>query len=328
MKIYLAGDIGGTKTLLRISAADGAILLQKSYPSAGYAGLAKILDEFLREAEAPGIAAACLALACPISGRRVKLTNLPWEVDADALAARFAIPRVSLINDFEAVGMGVAALQPADLLALQAGKPQAQGVRVVIGAGTGLGVAWLSWQADGYAVHPSEGGHMDFAPLNATQHELLQYLRERHGHVSYERIVSGPGIAAIFEFLRDTGRDAPSAQLVAAMAEGDAAAALTQFAQQGDEPVARMALDLFLQVYGAFAGNLALAALPRGGIYVAGGIAAKVAAAMQQGAFLRAFLDKGRFTGLLETLPLHIVTNPQVGLLGAGLFARRMMPHS
>lgn len=327
MSHFLAGDIGGTKTLLQISAAGGVRepLLQKFYSNARYAGLAEILDEFLREAGAFDIAAACFALACPISGRRARLTNLLWEVDADALAARFAIGRVSLINDFEAVGLGVAALQPTDLLTLQAGKPQAQGVRAVVGAGTGLGVAWLSWRDDSYAVHPSEGGHMDFAPADAIQCELLQYLQQRHGHVSYERIVSGPGLVATFEFLRDTGRGIPSAQLIAAMEEGDAAAAITQFAQQGDEPAARMAMDLFLRIYGAFVGNVALAALPRGGVYVAGGIAAKVAATMQQGTFLHAFLNKGRFAGLLETLPLHIVTNPQAGLLGAGLTAQRMV---
>jgi len=374
MNHFLAGDIGGTKTLLQISAAEGACepLLQKFYLNAGYAGLVEMLDDFLREAGASNghgkdatldsekllaehpdetrrarfplsgslplagerdkvslreahvnIAAACFALACPISGRRVKLTNLPWEVDADALAARFAIGRVALINDFEAVGLGVAALPPADLLALQPGNPQDQGVRLVVGAGTGLGVAWLSWRDGGYAVHPSEGGHMDFAPVDAIQYALLQYLQQRHGHVSYERIVSGPGIAAIFEFLRDTGRGMPSVQLVAAM-EGDVAAAITQFARQGDEPIARMALDLFLRIYGAFVGNVALASLPRGGIYVAGGIAAKIVVTVQEGAFLRSFLNKGRFAGLLETLPLHIVTNPQVGLLGASLTARRM----
>ena len=325
MSYFLAGDIGGTKTLLRLSAADGSEpLLQKSCPSAGYAGLAEMLDEFLREAGTTEIVAACFALAGPVSGRKVKLTNLPWEVDADALAARFAIPRISLINDFEAVGLGIAALQPADLLTLQAGDTQAQGVRVVVGAGTGLGVAWLSWQGNGYTVHPSEGGHMDFAPADATQYEMLQYLQGRHGHVSYERIVSGPGLAAIFEFLHDSGRGTPSPQFKAALAGGDAAAIIAQFAQRGDEPIARMAMDLFVRIYGAFVGNLALAALPRGGIYIAGGIAAKIAAVMQQGAFLRAFLDKGRFSGLLETLPLHIVTNPQVGLLGAGLTAQRM----
>jgi len=326
MNHFLACDVGGTKTLLRISAAgEGEPLLQKSYPSADYTGLAEMLDDFLREAGTSSVAAACFALAGPVSGRRVKLTNLPWEVDADALAARFAIPRISLINDFEAVGHGIAVLQPDDLLTLQPGAPQAQGVRVVVGAGTGLGVAWLSWQDGGYAVHPSEGGHMDFAPADATQYALLQYLQQRHGHVSCERIVSGPGLGAIFEFLRDSGLGSPSAQLVAAMGEGDAAEALARFAQQGDESIAQKALDLFVRVYGAFVGNLALIALPRGGIYVAGGIAAKIAATMQHGDFMRAFHDKGRYTGLLETLPLHIVTNPQVGLLGASLAARRMI---
>jgi glucokinase len=322
MNNFIAGDIGGTKTLLQVSAADGATLLQKSYSSADYAGLAEILDEFLREAGVPNVTAACFALAGPVSGRRVKLTNLPWEVDADALAARFAIFRVLLINDFEAVGHGIAALLPGDLLALQPGVPQAQGVRVVVGAGTGLGVAWLSWVNGDYAVHASEGGHMDFAPADATQYALLQYLQQRHGHVSYERIVSGPGLVAIFEFLRDSRQGSPSPQLVAAMGEGDAAAAISRFAQQGDEPIAQMTLDLFVRIYGAFVGNLALVALPRGGIYVAGGIAAKIAATMQRGDFMRAFYDKGRYIELLASLPLHIVTNPQVGLLGANRMAQ------
>jgi glucokinase len=322
MNNFIAGDIGGTKTLLRISAEDGVPLLQKSYSSADFSGLTEILDEFLREAGAPKVVAACLALAGPVSGRRVKLTNLPWEVDADALAARFSIPHISLINDFEAVGHGIAALEPDDLLTLQVGEPQAQGIRVVVGAGTGLGVAWLSWMKGGYAVHPSEGGHMDFAPADATQYALLKYLQQRHGHVSYERIVSGPGLVAIFEFLRDSELGLPSVQLIAAMGESDAAAAITRFAQQGNEPIAQMTLDLFVRVYGAFVGNLALLALPRGGIYVAGGIAAKIATSMRSGDFMRAFHDKGRYTGLLETLPLHIVTNPQVGLLGANLMAR------
>lgn len=163
---------------------------------------------------------------------------------------------------------------------------------------------------------------MDFAPADATQYALLQYLQQRHGHVSYERIVSGPGLVAIFEFLRDSGLGSPSAQLIAAMNDGDAAAALTQCAQQGDEPIAQMTVDLFVRVYGAFVGNLALLTLPRGGIYVAGGIAAKIAATMQRGDFMRAFHDKGRYTGLLASLPLHIVTNPQVGLLGANLMAQ------
>ena len=325
MSYLLAGDIGGTKTLLQIFKAGEARepLLRKSYPSAGYAGLAEIVAEFLREANVQEVASACLALAGPVAGRKVTLTNLPWIVDADALAAKFRISSVTLINDFEAVGLGVAALESADLLPLQQGREQEHGVRIVVGAGTGLGVAWLTWQEGRYAVHPSEGGHMDFAPTDAVQYALLQYLQQRHGHVSYERIVSGPGLVAIFEFLRDSGRATPSAELISAMQAGDAAAAIAVFAGEPGEVIAVQALEMFTQIYGAFVGNVALAALPRGGIFVAGGIAAKISARMQSGGFMRAFLDKGRFHGLLSTLPLSIVANPQIGLLGASLVAQR-----
>jgi glucokinase len=326
MSYFLAGDIGGTKTLLQIFKAGEARvpLLRKSYPSAGYAGLIEIVAEFLREANVQEVSSACLALAGPVSGRKVTLTNLPWVVDADALSLRFNIPRISLINDFEAVGLGVAALESADLLPLQQGREQEHGVRIVVGAGTGLGVAWLTWQEGAYAVHPSEGGHMDFAPTDETQYALLQYLQQRHGHVSYERIVSGPGLVTIYEFLRDSGRAMPSAELVAAMQACDGAAAIARFASELGEVIATQALEMFTQIYGAFVGNVALAALPRGGIYVAGGIAAKIAAQMQGGGFMRAFLGKGRFNGLLSTLPLSIVANPQIGLLGASLVAQRL----
>lgn len=326
MNYYLSGDIGGTKTLLQIMAGDASSvpLLHKSYASAAYSGLTDVLSDFLREAGQTNITSACFALAGPVSGRQVRLTNLPWEVDADAIASHFGIQNVTLINDFEAVGMGIAALRAEDLLTLQAGTVQ-PGNRLVLGAGTGLGVAWLTRAHGGYVVHPSEAGHMDFAPVNDTQYALLCYLQQRHGHVSYERIVSGPGLLAIFEFLRDTGRGQPSAGLVDAMAAGDAAAMLTQFAQLDGEPIARNTLDLFIEIYGAFAGNLALAALPHGGIYVAGGIAAKIAPALQRGDFMRAFLGKGRFAELLQTLPLHIVLNPQVGLLGAAVRARKAL---
>ncbi len=323
MGYYLAGDIGGTKTLLQIF-KDGearAPLLRKSFSSAGYAGLDNIVEEFLREANVRAIASACFALAGPVAGRKVTLTNLPWIVDADALAARFSIPRVVLINDFEAVGLGVAAMQPNDLFVMQQGAAQVQGVRIVVGAGTGLGVAWLTWRDGKYVVHPSEGGHIDFAPTDEMQFSLLQYLQQRHGHVSYERIVSGPGLVAIYEFLRDTGRATPSPQLISALQAGDNAAAIASFASEKNEVIAQQALKLFMRIYGAFVGNVALTALPRGGVYVAGGIAAKIIVHMQQGEFLRAFLDKGRFNAMLATMPVAIVTNPQIGLLGASLVA-------
>ena len=321
----LAGDIGGTKTLLQISTVEG-VLLQKSFCSAAYSNLTDILDEFLRESGISKISSACFAVAGPVQSRRVTLTNLPWYVDADEIAARFNIERVSLINDFEGTGLGLSTLQQDDLLTLQTGQAQANGVRLVVGAGTGLGVGWLtSCSADteyDYTARPSEGGHMDFAPCDATQLALLHYLQQRHDHVSYERIVSGTGLVTLLEFLRDSGRAVPSAQLIKNMAEGDPAAAITQAAHE-NELIARMVLDLFVSIYGAFIGNLALLMLPRGGIYVAGGIAAKIATDMQQGGFLHAFYAKGRFADLLKTFPLYLVTNPNVGLLGARLVAQR-----
>jgi glucokinase len=322
---FLAGDIGGTKTLLQIFSAgqEREPLLRKSYPSANYSGLLEIVEAFLCEAGTWNIASACFALAGPVAGRIVKLTNLPWEVDADLLAAHFGIAQVVLMNDFAAVGSGVAALDSADLLPLQTGVAQEHGVRVVVGAGTGLGVAWLSWRDDCYAVHASEGGHIDFAPSDELQYALLCYLQQRHGHVSYERIVSGPGLVAIFEFLRDTQNIIPSDELNAAMSQGDGAAAITRFAGEHGERIAIQALELFMKIYGAFVGNIALAALPRGGIYVAGGIAAKIAVQMQGLDFMSAFLDKGRFNGLLATMPLSIVMNPQIGLLGASMVAQK-----
>lgn len=324
MTYFLAGDIGGTKTLLQIFAAgnERVPLLQKSYPSANYAGLCGILDEFTREAGIATLTSACLALAGPVSSRKVKLTNLPWEVDADTLSNHWGGAQVSLINDFEAVGLGIAAVSNADLLFLQQGAAVSQGVRLVVGAGTGLGVAWLSWQNGRYVVHPSEGGHMDFAPADDEQYALLRYLQQRYGHVSYERIVSGPGLVAIYEFLRDSGLNVPSAAFIAALREGDQAATISASVQT--EAIAHHALRLFVSIYGAFTGNVALAALPFGGVYVAGGIAAKISAHMQEGGFMRAFGAKGRFDALLSTLPVAIVNNPHIGLLGASLRAQKI----
>jgi glucokinase len=323
MSYFLAGDIGGTKTLLQIFKEPGLRepLLRRSYSSAAYSSLDLIVADFLAEANVSDVAAACFALAGPVFGRIVSLTNLPWVVNADALATQFGIKSIKLINDFEAVGLGVAAMEEADLLSLQQGAKQEQGLRVVVGAGTGLGVAWLNMQDEKYIVHPSEGGHLDFAPIDETQYELLRYLQQRHQHVSYERIVSGPGLVTIFEFLRDTQRATPSAAIVAAMSGADAAATISLFASEQQEEIAVKALDLFTQIYGAFVGNIALVALPRGGIYIAGGIAAKIASQMQNGCFMQTFLDKGRFKDLLSTLPMYIVLNPDIGLLGASLQA-------
>jgi glucokinase len=323
MSYLLSGDIGGTKTLLQLTAEAGVPLLQRYYVNASYAGLAEIMEEFLAEAAIRDIDGACFAVAGPVNGSVVRLTNLPWQIDSDALARHFAIRQVSLINDFVAVGHGIATLQKQDLYTLQRGTLHEGGERMVVGAGTGLGVAWLSHSGGRYHVHASEGGHMDFAPVDDMQILLLRYLRQSHAHVSYERIVSGPGLLAIFEFIRDAGLAAPSHNLLAAMREGDAAAAIADFSMRGDEEIALMVVELFLSVYGAFVGNMALAALPLGGVYIAGGIAAKMVAQIQRGVFMRSFLAKGRFAELLGSLPVHIVLDTHVGLRGADVYIRQ-----
>ncbi|MDQ3194808.1 MAG: glucokinase [Pseudomonadota bacterium] len=316
-RYILAGDIGGTKTLLQLAAAESDaidVVLQKSYASTDHEDLSAIVDTFLRDAHFDKqIAAACFAVAGPVIDGRARLTNLPWHVNANEIASRFAIARVELINDFAAVGLGLARLSRDDLLTLQEGRPQRHGVRAAIGAGTGLGVTFLTWSSGRYIAHASEGGHADFAPANDLQQRLLQHLRQRHGHVSCERVLSGPGLIAAYEFLCvhdgyvcdiDVHSEHAAAQ-IAARAGSDA-----------ESPAAR-ALDLFVDVYGAYAGSLALTMLASGGIYIAGGIAPKISARLGDGRFLKAFLDKGRYAELLSKVPIHVVMNAEVGLIGA-----------
>jgi glucokinase len=196
----------------------------------------------------------------------------------------------------------------------------------VVGAGTGLGVCVLTWQGDGYAVHASEGGHADFAPVNATQDALLTSLRKAFGRVSYERVVSGPGLLRIFSFLQDSGAGLPSKQLLEAMQRQDAAASISEFAINKLDPLAVRALDLFIEVYGAFAGNMALSTLARGGVYIAGGIARQIANKLNDGSFVRAFIDRGRFSDFLRRFPVYVVTDPRIGLKGALRLIRTQLP--
>lgn len=317
--LLLAGDIGGTKTLLRLSRG-GAILREQRFESAAYPDLQAMLAGFL-DGDAPQ--SACFGVAGPVQGRQARVTNLPWSVDADEIAARFGMARVALINDFQAVAYGIEMLGADDLLTLQAGQSAPHAPRAVIGAGTGLGEGYLTWQDDHYHAWPSEGSHADFAPADERQAALWHWLKQRHEHVSWERVVSGPGLVAIYDFLLERKEYPESAQLAAALREGDPAAAISAHALQHGDPLADAALDLFVVAYGAEAGNLALKVLSCGGVYVAGGIAPKIAGRLKDGGFLRAFRAKGRFAGLLESFPVHVVLNPEVGLLGAENVAGR-----
>ncbi len=315
----LAGDIGGTKTWLRLSSS-GEVLREERYDSAAFAGLSPMVAAFLGDAVPER---ACFGVAGPVRDGCSQITNLPWRIEAAEIAARFAIPRVALINDFQAVAYGIEALAPGDLLTLQAGRVRENGPCAVIGAGTGLGEGYLVWHDGAYQALPSEGSHADFAPADELQADLWRWLKIRHGHVSWERVVSGPGLEAIYHFLRERGDLAESALLAEMMRAGDGAAAISEFALTHRDPLASAALDLFVAAYGAEAGNLALKILASGGVYVAGGIAPKIAERLADGGFMRAFCAKGRFEELLENVPVRVVLNPQVGLLGAEVVASR-----
>jgi len=325
----LAADVGGTKTAIALALAgpQPQIVAQQVYPSRDYPSLQSIVVEFLESARAAapdtGLAGACFALAGPADDHFGTLTNLGWQVEAEALARTFRIARVRLVNDFAAVGRGIEYLRPSDIETLQPGQPVERGVRLVVGAGTGLGMCLITWQGAGYAVHSSEAGHADFAPVDPIQDQLLLHLRREFGRVSYERVVSGPGLTRIFAFLEATG-GAASKELQEAFRRRDDAEVIAEFAATHNDPVAMRALDIFVTAYGAFSGNMALAALPRGGVYLAGGIAPKIAAKLKDGIFIGAFLNKGRFRGLLATIPVHIVMTPEIGLRGALLEANRL----
>ena len=324
---FISGDIGGTKTLLQAAELkDGRAQMhcELRYESSAYSGFSDVLRDFLKDVSALGIdsspGSACFAVAGPIAKQEVAVTNLPWLMNAAALAREFSIPKVKLINDFSAVALSVDVLPMDDLAVLQAGKPHAEQTRVALGAGTGMGVAWLTWQGDRYVPISSEGGHMDFPPADAVQDRLLLHLRKRFGHVSVERLLSGPGLTNIFNFLQ-----ADEPELMQVRLEEDSAAQVSDLAFNHKHPVAVKAMDLFVEIYGAYAGNLALAGLCRNGVYVAGGIAPKIIDKLKEGGFMRAFCDKGRFSSLMEEIPVHVVMNPKAGLLGASQEAQRML---
>lgn len=317
-KHILAGDVGGTKVLLRLSElGDGGYsnVREQRYNSAEFHDFEALLGHFLQDA--PPIAAACFGVPGPVKENAARLTNLPWFVDGAAIGKKFGITSVRLLNDFEAIGHGVAVLKPQDLHVLQAGV-SVGATRAVLGAGTGLGVGFLFPCGEDEIVVPSEGGNVDFAPGNDMEIELLHFLRRLYGQVCVERVVSGPGLANIYAFVCEYEQHQP-----VLLETADPPAAIAEAAQSNTDVAACRALTMFLRAYGAFAGDLALLSLSRSGVYVAGGIAAKLATQIAQGGFLAGFLDKGRYRNLLETVPVYLVLNAKVGLLGAERLAIR-----
>jgi glucokinase len=320
--LLLAGDVGGTKTRLALyDEANGFLSLAQStlYDSKSASTLEELIVRFLKANGNPDPRAACFGVAGAVVGGQVRTTNLPWRVSETGLAAELRIPRVRLLNDLEAAAHGVIAISdPASLLTLQRGNPPAEPhALVLVSAGTGLGVAVMWWNGSAYQVAPSEGGHCDFAPQDDVEDALLTWLRPQFGHVSYERIVSGPGLVNLYRFLRAYRRVPEPAWLTERIGSGDPAPAIAAAALAGEDDVCDETLTRFVRIYGAAAGNYALTALAVGGVFLGGGIAPKILPRLKAGPFLDAFVAKGRFAEALRKIPVHVVLAPDVALLGA-----------
>jgi glucokinase len=326
--MFLAGDIGGTKTNLAIYTYEGGtdrLVAKKvaAFPSRDHGTLAEIIRKFLGDEHS--IQQACFGVAGPVKNGKVQVTNLPWIVDAAALQAELGIAQISLLNDLEANAYGINTLLPEELLPLN---PQCEvrqvGNRALIAAGTGLGEAGMLWDGVSHRPFASEGGHASFAPNDSIGDELLIWLRKKHGHVSWERVLSGMGMKNLYAFFRERSGVTEPDWLAAEFKDGDLGAVVTKAALSGKDSVCLEALDCFTRNYGAEAGNLALKVLALGGIYIGGGIAPKILPKMQSSIFLDAFTHKGRLSPLLQATPVYVILNDKTALQGAAWFAAHM----
>jgi len=326
--MILAGDIGGTKTVLAVFeiTADGVgKRFERRYPSRDYGDFGTILRTFVGELREPP-EAVCLGVAGPVIEGQCRTTNLPWLLEEQAIAEEAGARRARLLNDLEAAAFGMLHLGPDQRVELNPDARGRQGNMAVIAAGTGLGEAVLFWDGERYRPMATEGGHTDFAPRNALEDRLLAFARKRHpDHVSYERIVSGPGLHLLYDFLQAEGRR-ESATTARQLGEGgDPGAIIGQAAMEGNDALATEALELFVALYGAEAGNLALKSLAVGGVMIGGGIAPRILPVLRDGRFMESFLAKGAFGELLQTMPVTVVTEPEAPLLGAAHYARRLL---
>lgn len=317
--LILAGDIGGTKTNLALFGVAGnslAILREQRFPSTGYPGLNAMIREFLGH-DAPPVLAAGFGVPGVVNEGRAKPTNLTWGVDAAEIAAEFGIPHVAVLNDLEANAHGIAHLKASDFAVVQKGAPNSKGNRCVVSPGTGLGQAGLYWDGRKHHVWACEGGHADFAPRNELEIALLQYLIKQFGHVSAERVASGMGIENIYKFLRDTGRGVELPAVAEEMKNADAGVVISKYANSGECPMCAKTIDIFVNCLGAEASNMALKTMSTGGVFLGGGIPAKLLSHIQSVTFLHAFNDKGRLSSVMENMPVLVILNDQAALLGA-----------
>jgi glucokinase len=321
--MILAGEIGATRTRLAAFEKEGSrlhLLVERNYLSHEHNDLSEIINAFIK-AEGIAVHQACFGVAGPVRRGRSKISNLPWIIDSRDLAKQLKLDSVGMINDLEAYAYGIDGLDSKDFVTLNEGSEDAEGNRAVISARTGLGVAGLYW--DGFRHHPfaCEGGHSDFAPRNALEIELLAYLQKKYGRISYERLLSGPGIKNIYDFLRDAGKaDEPQWLKDQIAAANDAPALISQLAQEGKSAICEQTLSIFVSIYGAETGNCALNFLSTGGIFIGGSVAAKNVSKMKEPIFMESFLDKGRMVDLLKEIPVTVVLNDNSGLIGAARY--------
>ncbi|MEN8800867.1 MAG: glucokinase [Thiogranum sp.] len=322
----LAGDIGGTKTRLAVFDVKGTrakALFEHSYPSGEHASLDAIVQDFLGRTDVD-CRQACFGIAGPVRQGRVETTNLPWVIEAQTMAASFGFDTVSLINDLQANAWGIDALEDDDFCLLSAGHADAAGNASIIAAGTGLGEAGLYWDGRRHWPFASEGGHADFSPHSDLEIALLEYLRERFGHVSWERVVSGPGLVSLHDFLCIHRGTAVPAWLNDEIEAGDAAAAISAAALDERDAICAEALDLFVHLYGVEAGNHALKIMATGGIYIGGGIAPRIIDKLNGPLFMQGLLSKGRMRPLLEGMPVRVILNDRTALYGPALYLAAM----
>ncbi|HEX9757196.1 MAG TPA: glucokinase [Nitrospiria bacterium] len=326
--MILAGDIGGTKTILSLYRNHSGSLEQVNeevFKSQEFSQFEKVLNLFLEKYKNEKIGAICIGVAGPVKNGRCETTNLPWVLDEKEISKAWGIPKVKLLNDLEAAAYGMLFLPSHEMAELNKGTPSSgKGNIAVIAAGTGLGEAFLCWNGSDYIPIASEGGHTDFAPQSDQEIELLKFLRSELGHVSYERILSGPGIFNIYRFLRAIGSYQEPDWLKERLQSGDPSATITQIGLAGENDLCVETLNLFASIYGAEAGNLALKALSISGVFIGGGIAPKIFEKLEDGTFMKAFLDKGRYSKLLKQIPVKVSLNSRAPLIGAAYYTARL----
>jgi glucokinase len=320
--MILAGDVGGTKVHLALyDFINGKLeyTRDKQYPAKNHSGLEEIVKEFLG---AEKVTAACFGVPGPVRNGRLRLTNLPWTLDSRELSISLDIQHVFLINDLEANGYGIAELSADQIFTLSEGDASQMGNRALIAAGTGLGEAFLVWDGHSHVPYPSEGGHVDYAPRNEDEIDLLRFLKQKYnGRISFERIVSGMGLTNIYEFLREVRGMEEPAWLAERLAHGDPNAVITELALAAKSEICEKTLDMFVSAYGAESANLALKVLSVGGLYVGGGIAPRILEKLKDGTFMKAFTDKGRLSQLLVNMPVRVILESRAALLGAAAYA-------